>query len=307
MLLFENTFGQTPQAPDTLAALKNEGAGKKPQAAERIGNGFLRIYFSENDSEAELTALGKTVERTKAFRKGKPADYFKKCEALATYFGEEGEQALRHAVEGRLPTHTQEYAMHYATHYRVVDENVYRYRKILDFLEPYAGKKIAVAIDGKCASGKTTLARFLQKYFCADVLHTDDFYLPIARRNLAEIGGNMDFVRLKQVIAAWKSGNATYAPFDCKTQQYAAQRNLLQRNLLITEGVYSFFPQLAECFDLRILLTISEGLRVKRICAREKENAERFLSLWATREDEYFQAFAPEATADFLFDADCAD
>ena len=44
-------------------------------------------------------------------------------------------------------------------------------------------KPLVLALDGRCGSGKTTLANTLARQFPASItLHTDDFYLPPAQR-----------------------------------------------------------------------------------------------------------------------------
>ena len=40
-----------------------------------------------------------------------------------------------------------------------------------------ADSTILVAIDGKCASGKTTLGYYLKEYFNCNLFHMDDFFL----------------------------------------------------------------------------------------------------------------------------------
>ena len=59
-----------------------------------------------------------------------------------------------------------------------------------------AKKKFSVlAIDGPCASGKSTLAEQLSKEFDCVLIHTDDFFLRPEQKTperLAEIGGNFD-------------------------------------------------------------------------------------------------------------------
>ena len=44
------------------------------------------------------------------------------------------------------------------------------------------GRNAVVAIDGRCGSGKTGLARLLESLFLCNVLHMDDFYLPLHLR-----------------------------------------------------------------------------------------------------------------------------
>ncbi|MBQ7816856.1 MAG: uridine kinase, partial [Oscillospiraceae bacterium] len=57
---------------------------------------------------------------------------------------------------------------------------------------------IWVAIDGPCASGKSSLGNFLNDNFICNVFHMDDFFLPPEMKTaerLAEVGGNVDYER----------------------------------------------------------------------------------------------------------------
>ena len=53
---------------------------------------------------------------------------------------------------------------------------------ILEFLGQYPKRPILLAIDGRCGSGKTTLAGALEKEAGAAVVHMDHFFLRAARR-----------------------------------------------------------------------------------------------------------------------------
>ena len=54
--------------------------------------------------------------------------------------------------------------------------------EVFRLLEERSGKlPFILAIDGRCASGKTTLAGELQKRQACNVIHLDDFYLPRLR------------------------------------------------------------------------------------------------------------------------------
>ena len=77
-----------------------------------------------------------------------------------------------------------------------------------------------IAIDGRCAAGKTTLAARLAKELGGDVIHMDDFFLPPALRTQerrSEPGGNVHYERfLTEVIPKLASGQAfSYQRFDC--------------------------------------------------------------------------------------------
>ena len=59
-------------------------------------------------------------------------------------------------------------------------------------------KQIIVAIDGRCAAGKTTLTSLLQKKTGANIFHMDDFFLRPEQRTperFSQPGGNVDYER----------------------------------------------------------------------------------------------------------------
>ena len=58
--------------------------------------------------------------------------------------------------------------------------------------------RVLVAIDGRCAAGKTTLAASLQAQLECNVFHMDDFFLRPEQRTserLHQPGGNVDYER----------------------------------------------------------------------------------------------------------------
>ena len=63
---------------------------------------------------------------------------------------------------------------------------------------------ILVAIDGKCTSGKTTLASKLAELYDCNVFHMDDFFLRPEQRTperFAEVGGNVDYERFYKEVS----------------------------------------------------------------------------------------------------------
>ena len=83
---------------------------------------------------------------------------------------------------------------------------------------------VLVAIDGRCAAGKTTLAASLQAQLECNVFHMDDFFLRPEQRTperLRQPGGNVDYARfLTEVLRPLYDGQAvTYRPYDCHTQR----------------------------------------------------------------------------------------
>lgn len=76
--------------------------------------------------------------------------------------------------------------------------------KITSLLSTAAGRPVLIALDGRCGSGKTTLAAQLAEHFPGSLtIHTDDYYLPPAQR----VPGwetlpcaNMDLKRLRAEV-----------------------------------------------------------------------------------------------------------
>ena len=84
--------------------------------------------------------------------------------------------------------------------------------------------RIIVAVDGRCGSGKTTLAARLEKDLRCAVYHMDDFFPRPEQRTeerLSQPGENVDHERfLEEVLLPLQSTRpVTYRPYLCARQQ----------------------------------------------------------------------------------------
>ncbi len=154
-----------------------------------------------------------------------------------------------------------------------------------------------VAIDGRCAAGKTTLAARLQEKLDCNVIHADEFFLRPRQRTaerLATPGGNVDYERLfEEVMLPLKENrNFAYRPYDCKMGSLKEPIQVNTRKITIIEGSYSCHPKLWDYYDLRIFMTIEERLQKERIKERNKAVAEVFFQKWIPLEEAYFKAYA---------------
>lgn len=153
---------------------------------------------------------------------------------------------------------------------------------------------LIVAIDGRCASGKTTLSKKLSEIFDCNVIHTDDFYLQAFQRTeerYAELGGNLDRERLeKEVLLPLKQGKPiTYRPFVCSDMSLGKEINLSVKKINIIEGTYSCHPMLKKYYDLTFFLDIDKDTQKKRILERNgEEKLADFLGKWIPLEEKYF-------------------
>ena len=178
--------------------------------------------------------------------------------------------------------------------------------KIKELLEEKA--RVTVAIDGRCASGKTTLAREISRMLKAPVVHADHFFLRPKQRTperLAEAGGNLDRERLlSEVLIPRAQGEAiSYTRFDCNTQALAEKINIPKNPVLIVEGSYSMHPELSGFYDLKIFLTTKKSSQEKRLLAREGAGKlVLFQERWIPLEEAYFEELCPSERCDIIFE-----
>lgn len=168
---------------------------------------------------------------------------------------------------------------------------------------------VTIAIDGRCGSGKTTLANKLKAYFDCHIFHMDDFYLQEYQRTQErynEPGGNVDRERFKkEVLEPLKEHqDVLYRPFDCSTMSISEGTRYPYKPINIIEGSYSCHPELIDAYDLSIFVDIDETLRLKRIEKRNgKEVLDMFIKKWIPLEEKYFSSFDIQNHCDFYFKA----
>lgn len=164
---------------------------------------------------------------------------------------------------------------------------------------------LLIALDGRCASGKTTLACELSQRLDCPVFHMDDFFLQPAQRTperLAVPGGNVEHERfLREVLLPLSRGeDVQYRRFDCSTQTLLPPVTVPCGRVNLIEGSYSCHPALRPYYDLRVLLTLSPDEQLRRLTARSPEKVPVFLAKWIPLEEAYFQACGVAAACDVL-------
>ncbi|NCB33848.1 MAG: hypothetical protein EOM64_08220, partial [Erysipelotrichia bacterium] len=166
--------------------------------------------------------------------------------------------------------------------------------------------QVLIGIDGRCASGKSTLGRILAEELDAALVHMDDYFLRPEQRTeerYLEAGGNTDRERIRsEVINPWlKHQSVMIRPFDCSTMQIKTGSEVPWNPIMIIEGTYSMHPYLKDVFDLKVFLAIDAEKQMQRIMNRETpESVLRFKNRWIPLEEAYFSACKPEFDADFV-------
>lgn len=172
------------------------------------------------------------------------------------------------------------------------------------------GVPFLLALDGRCGSGKTTLAAQLAAYFPGSItIHTDDFYLPPAQRTAGWEHipcANMDLKRLKaEVLVPARAGQAfPYRAYSCREGNYLPSSLLAPASLVIVEGSYSHHPSLASYYDMRAFVTCSPEIQAQRLRAREGARYAAFVERWIPLEEAYFAQYDIPENSDFTL---CTD
>ncbi len=205
-------------------------------------------------------------------------------------------------------------SVHHSEKYRQVEQPAYRVvqRKLLpliSILEKAAfvqGEEPHVlAIDGRAASGKTTMAQELSFILAAPVIAMDDFFLPMALRTQErydEAGGNVHYERfMEEVLPYIRSKNSfSYRRFDCSQMDYSPEYCAVPPSggWRIVEGSYSLHPAFGPYADLTVFASVDRDEQARRILARNgAEFAQIFREKWIPLEEKYFSSYPIEQTA----------
>jgi uridine kinase len=161
---------------------------------------------------------------------------------------------------------------------------------------------ILVAIDGVGGSGKTTLAKLLQKAFSpSTIVQLDDFYSPILQA--------ADLPRLKdQVILPLRDKKkAKYQVYDWKSEKLSDWHTVSPEGVIIFEGVFALDKQICRYYDIRIWIEYPAELGFERGVARDiagdgVDNSEKWKKIWMPLEKKYINEQHPMESADFILD-----
>ena len=208
------------------------------------------------------------------------------------------------------------HAVHHSEAYRASELPAYRivsgaYVRLLPLFAPLARLSrqpfpVCAAIDGRCASGKSTIGAQLALITGAGLVHMDDFFPRMETRDprrLAEPGGNIDYTRFCiEVLPRLRSAKPfSYATFDCDVMAIRGERAVAGGKLRIVEGSYSHHPYFDGYAALRIFSDIDPDEQMRRILVRNgEEKAEMFRTRWIPMEETYFNAFHIREKADIV-------
>lgn len=192
--------------------------------------------------------------------------------------------------------HSDIYKENYFPHYRIINKKhltlKHKMIQLLNFMNNVPNKSI-VALEGRCASGKSTLAEALSPNFT--VIPIDDFFVPEelkTEERLKELGGNIHYElvvsTLKDLQKALDENKThfTYLAYNCTTKSFYSKEVKLSDKILF-EGVYSSHPIFSEIIKYVAFLDVDKETQMERI--NERKLKDRFINEWIPLEEEYFR------------------
>lgn len=204
-------------------------------------------------------------------------------------------------------SHSDIYKSSYLPHYRIIKSSLLTIEHKVIQLDNYLSllpSKSIISLEGRCASGKSTITSKLKHKYT--IIPIDDFFLPInlkTKERLNEIGGNINYELVKKMLVELKQALKrnlevfSYSAFDCSKQEYYTKEIVL-KDKVILEGVYSASIYFRELIDKIAYLYVDKETQLKRINNRSLKD--RFISEWIPLEEKYFEHILIEEIADII-------
>lgn len=275
---------------------------------ENIGNETVRFHLASCNEKIQniITDLFVLSFEQKS---GTKKSFIKKCQELVELsennrnflFDEPVKDIVsKYLQEGIHPVHhSEDFKAKNIVHYRIMPQkNAEMIRICLEALDFYEKKGHCIlAIDGRCGSGKTTIASILQKELDCDIIHMDDFFLQKHQRTPQRnkmIGGNFDYERFTKEIILPLSNHQldSYQKFDCHKMELGEIVQLRNKPIKIIEGSYSLHPILKKYYDISISTDINSALQSDRILKRNGLKLHKqFIEKWIPKENLYFETY----------------
>ena len=180
----------------------------------------------------------------------------------------------------------------------------------IDALLSSRNAPVIVALDGRCAAGKSTLAKALAAHAGTDrrvvVFHMDDYFLRPEQRTaerFATPGENVDHERFHEeiLLPLLNSQPVVYRPYDCRTQSLCEPIHAPQADVVLIEGSYCCHSALWDAYALRVFLDVDPQLQVRRILARNGQKMlDRFVGEWIPMEESYHASLGLRERSDLV-------
>lgn len=196
------------------------------------------------------------------------------------------------------PGHSETYRSAYHPAYRVVLARFQRMMEIFRQIDTLADRRrVLIAIDGRCGSGKSSLSQLIASVYGAMVLHMDDFFQSDAQKASGERApvANIDGTRLKAALSSLAAGEPfEIRPYNCLTGEYLPPRRINPSHMAVVEGSYCLHPEIRLDYDLKIFLSVDPDTQKARLIRRNPDLINQFVTEWIPQEETYFRDFGIE-------------
>lgn len=325
-LVYQNEFGCGHMATDyneVMARLQNEleliSGNLELPLIEDIGNGYARLNLAKaKQGKLSVETICRIFMMSAQRTSGTGANYLDKlalvrslCDAGTLPFSIDVLDELKQKmIESNFApvSHSESYRLNYQPAYRVILNDYLKFAPLFtgisDLLKDR--EQIIVALDGRSAAGKTTLANLLSAIYDASIIHMDDFFLPAKLRTPERFslpGGNVHYERFLDEVC--KNLNCSksfcYRKFDCSKMDYVGKVEVHPSKLVIVEGAYSLRPEFTPYYDLKVFFDISADQQRDRILIRNgKEVFQQFTERWIPLEENYIKELNVLQTCDLI-------
>ena len=325
-LIYQNEFGgghmiRNPE--ESLERLREE-VRKTPdhvasEMKEDIGNGMARIYLGGIAGVYSPEELNSEFVRSAEMQRGNRARFLNKLKILQqladeNVFGFSSQELQdylsRYTADG-MPavSHSAQYREAYHPAYRIIETRLSKIQMVQRIKEEMQKRELVlVAIDGRCAGGKTTLAQELSEQYGWSVIHMDHFFLRPEQRSAeryAQPGENVDHERvMEEVLLPLKAGDPVqYRPFNCETWAMDDPVSVAVSPVVLIEGSYACHSKLRPYYHITAFVTVDPQVQLERILRRNgPEMKEIFRERWIPMEEAYFRAFNVPDSCDFYLE-----
>lgn len=269
--------------------------------AELLGNGLCRLSLSYCKGIGLSTKTVAKIFFHTARDVVQDAEGLQKMlDSIVPHNSSEAEYLAQYRSLGcPMVSHSESYRAAYAPAYRVVFSDFLNLLPVLAAIDlrMAEGGPVFVALDGPCASGKSTLGARLAEIYGCPLFHMDDFFLRPEQRTperLAQPGGNVDYERFdREILTPLAEGRpACFRPWQCHSGHFADEQTVPPGPLMVVEGSYSMRPELRERYDLRVWVEAPWEVRLERLSRRGGADCvQRYQTLWIPMEDRYFEFY----------------
>jgi hypothetical protein len=300
-LIYQRAFGPghlIESREDALDALQEEARRTLKDAAaplfEPIGGGLVRMHLASPDFPRLETAAGMFFTSASQ-RQG--CDFQRELDALVEAWPECAPYVADYRSKGCLPvSHSDAFRAAYHPAYRVVLAKFQRLFEVFRRIDALLAQKpsVLVAIDGRCGSGKSSLAALIASVYGATALHMDDFFQTEAQKAAGEAPAvaNIDGARLQSALVPLKEGIPfEIRPYNCLTGEFLPPCRLSPARVRVVEGSYCLHPSISLDYDLKLFVTVDAKTQRARIASRNPALYDRFVAEWIPNEEAYFSAF----------------